>query len=310
MKKICFILILACSSLLFVMSGCKKDSSSTEIDLTSDVTYQTDDQAMFSAEDDAVSDDINGVLETDPLLGGKTNIDTCNVTITRDSTLLKRFVILTYSGNNCSGTRTRQGVVKLGMNKNTKWKNAGAEISVEIQNLKITRLRDNKSLVLNGTKILTNVSGHLLRELITGGVSNIVHTVASSNMSATFDNGTSRQWQIAKQRTFTYNTGFVISVTGTATVDGATNVAVWGTNRFGQSFSTRVINPMVIKADCDYRIVSGKLLHTKLTRDITVTFGLDASGNPTSCPGSANPYYFKAEWTSLNGTAYSIIKPY
>ncbi len=310
MKRMRIVLIVASSFLFLIMTGCKKESKTAEIDLTSDVTYQTDDQAMFSAEDDAVSDDINGILESDPQLGGKTTVDTCNVTITRDSTLLKRFVILTYSGNNCNGTRTRQGVVRLGMNKNTKWKNTGAEISVEIQNLKITRLRDNKSLVLNGTKTLTNVSGHLLRELITGGVSNIVHTVVSSNMSATFDNGTSRQWQIAKQRTFTYNTGFVISVTGTASVDGATNVAVWGTNRLGQSFSTRVINPLIVKADCDYRLVSGKLLHTKLTRDITVTFGLDASGNPTGCPGSANPYYFKAEWTSISGTANSIIKPY
>ena len=310
MKRFSLFLLLGCSLLFFALNGCKKDSGSSEIDLTSDVTYQTDDQAMFSAEDDAVSDDINGVLESDPLLGGRTNADTCNVTITRDSSLLKRFVVITYSGNNCNGTRTRQGVVRLGMNKNTKWKNAGAEISVEIQNLKITRLRDNKSLVLNGTKILTNKDGHLLRELITGGVNSIVHTVASSNMSATFDNGSSRQWQIAKQRTFTYSNGFVISVTGTATVDGATNVAVWGTNRLGQSFSTRIIAPLVIKADCDYRLVSGKLLHTKLTRDITVTFGLDASGNPTGCPGSANAYYFKAEWTSITGTAHSIIKPY
>lgn len=310
MKRFSVILMVACSSLLFVMNSCKKDKTGSETDLTSEITYQADDQAMFSTEDDAVSDDINGVLESDPLLGGKTSVDSCNVTITRDSTLLKRFVVLTYHGNNCSGTRTRQGIVRLGMLKNTKWKNAGAEMSVEIQNLKITRLRDNKSLVLNGTKAITNVSGHLLRELITGGATSIVHTVASSNMSATFDNGTSRQWQLAKQRAFTYNNGFVISVTGTATVDGATNVAVWGTNRLGQAFSTRIVTPLVIKADCDYRVVSGKVEHTKLTRDIMVTFGLDASGNPTGCPGSGNAYYLKAEWTSLTGVAHSIIKPY
>lgn len=288
-------------------TSCKKNDK--EIDLTSDVTYQSDDEAMFSAEDNAISDEINGVMEDDRLLGGRTAGDTCNVTITRDSTPLRRFIVFNYNGNNCNGTRSRKGIVRVGILKTVRWKDLNAEITVEIQNLKITRLSDNKSLVLNGTKTIKNVTGHLLRELISGSISNIKHEVTSSNMSATFDNGTSRTWQIAKQRSFTYNNGLIISITGIATVDGATNVAVWGTNRLGQLFSTRIINPIVIKGDCGFRVTSGKLEHTKLTREITVTFGLDASGNPTGCPG-ANPYYFKAEWTSANGTQFSVIKPY
>ena len=307
MKRIYVILMLAVSTTLFTLGGCKKNSN-TETDLTSDVTVQTDDHAMFSGEDDAVSDDVNVALESNVLLSGKTAGDTCGLTVTYDSTLLKRVVTLTYNGTNCSGTRTRKGVVKLSIAKNTKWKNAGASIEVEVANLKITRLSDNRSLVLNGTKTITNVSGHLFWELATSSVSSIVHTVSSSNMSATFDNGTSRQWQIAKKRTFTASAGqLVISVTGTGGTTG--DVAVWGTNRLAQDFSTRIITPMVVRQDCNWRLVSGKIEHTKLIRPITVTFGLDASGNPTSCPGTG-AYYFKAEWTSLAGATYSVIKPY
>ncbi len=307
MKRIYVILMLAASTTLFAVGGCKKNNTDTETDLTSDVTVQSDDHAMFSAEDDAVSDDVNGALESNTLLSGKTAADTCGVTVSYDSTTIKRVVTLNYHGTNCSGTRSRNGVVKISILKNLRWRNAGAYVEVEIDSLKITRLSDNKSLVLNGTKKITNFSGHLLWELATSGVSSIVHTVTSSNMSATFDNGTSRLWQIAKKRTFTYDNGFVISVTGTSGTTG--DVAVWGTNRLGQDFSTRITAPMVVKQSCNFRLVSGQIEHTKLLRPITVTFGLDASGNAvSSCPTGA--YYFKAEWTSLLGAAHSVIRPY
>ena len=310
MKRIYVILMLAASTTLFTLGGCKKGSNTTETDLTSDVTVQTDDHAMFSSEDDAVSDDVNATLELDPLFSGKNTSTLCNATVVKDTTGLVKSMTITYNGPNCQNTRNRVGVVVFSMTKNTKWKDAGAALTVSIQNLKITRIADSKSLTLNGTKSITNVSGKLLKDLINpaAGVTTVVHTVTSSNMSATFDNGTSRQWQIAKKRTFTASAGqLVISVTGTG---GTTSdVAVWGTNRLAQDFSTRIITPMVVRQDCNWRLVSGKIEHTKLTRPITVTFGLDASGNPTGCPGTG-AYYFKAEWTSLAGATYSVIKPY
>lgn len=309
MKRFYFLLMLVTSTTLLTLSGCKKDNTTAEIDLTSDVTIHSDDHAMFSAEDDAVSDDINLAVASESAFSGKaakTNSVICDATVIRDSTLLTRSLVITYNGSNCSGTHTRTGVVTLTMNKNVRWKDVGAVLTVNIQNLKITRTRDSKSLTLNGTKTIKNATGHLLTELAT--FSPILHLINSSNMSATFDNGTSRQWQIAKQRQFNYNNGVVISLTGTGGT-GA-DVAVWGTNRLGQEFSTRIIEPLVIRQDCNFRLVSGKVEHTKLARPITVTFGLDASGNATSCPGASAYYYYKAEWTSLLGVAHSVIKPY
>lgn len=308
MKRIYVIMMFAASATLFTLGGCKKSSNNNETDLSSEVTTQTDDHAKFSNDDDAVSDDINTTIEQEPTFTGRTNSILCNATVVKDTTGLIRRMTITYNGANCQGTNTRVGVVVLSIPKSMKWKTAGAELNISIQNLKITRIADNKSLTINGTKTITNVSGNLLKDLFnpTSGVTSIVHTVSSSNMSATFDNGTNRLWQIAKKRTFSApNNQLVVSIEG----NSAGGVAVWGINRLGQDFSTRIINPLVIRQDCNWRLVSGKIEHTKLTRPITVTFGLDASGNPTGCPTTGG-YYLKAEWTSLSGNAFSVIRPY
>ena len=141
---------------------------------------------MFSAQDDAVSDDINTTLESDNVLGGKTTGLICNATVVRDTTsTTTNTITITYAGANCQGNVTRTGVVTLSMAKHTRWKDVGAVLTVSAQNLKINV--GTKTLTLNGTKTITNVTGHLLKDL--ASFSPIIHTITSSNMSASFDNG-------------------------------------------------------------------------------------------------------------------------
>jgi hypothetical protein len=189
------------------------------------------------------------------------------------------------------------------------WKNAGAAVTITFQNLKITRLRDNKSITINGSHVYTNVSGGLLINLATLGT--ITHSITSSNMSITFDNGSQRNWQVAKQRVFTYNSGVVITTTGTHTDGSNTGIAEWGTNRFGGAFATSILEPLVVRQDCNFRLTSGKVKHTTTTPAATgtATFGLNANGDPTSCPGSGT-YYFKIVWTGPNGNTITVIRPY
>jgi hypothetical protein len=66
---------------------------------------------------------------------------------------------------------------------------------------------------------------------------------------------------------------------------------------------------MVIRQDCDFRLVSGEVTHGKLIADVVVTFGLNAAGEPTTCPG-AGTYYFKAVWKGVNGQTKTVILPY
>lgn len=189
----------------------------------------------------------------------------------------------------------------------THWKDAGAVLTVNIQQLKITRVRDNKSIIINGTKTITNVSGGRLSDLATRG--SITHTISGTALSVTFDNGTQRTWQEAKKRVFTYNNGIVITTTGMHTDGAVSGISEWGINRFGNAFVTAISQPLVVRQDCDYRLVSGEVTHGKLVADVVVTFGLNAAGEATSCPGTGN-YYFKIVWKGINGVTKTIILPY
>jgi len=128
-------------------------------------------------------------------------------------------------------------------------------------------------------------------------------------MSLTFDNGAQRSWQVAKQRVFTYNNGIVITSSGIHTEGNITNIAEWGINRFGHSFTCATTQPLIVKQDCNFRLVNGQVTHISGGMTATATFGLDENGNPVSCPGNAN-YYFKLVWTGPNGNSLIRIFPY
>ncbi len=201
----------------------------------------------------------------------------------------------------------RTGVIKVSIPAGVLWKNAGAQITITYINFKVTRISDGKSLTFNGAKVITNVSGGLLRNLATIGT--VTHTITSSGITITFDDGSQRTWQIAKQRVFTYNNGIVISTTGTHTDGSTTDIAEWGTNRFGNAFVTQVVDPMIIRQDCNWRLTAGHIRHSRLVRTVDVTFGLDANGNPTTCPG-LGAYYMKIVWVNAAGNTVTVILPY
>jgi hypothetical protein len=309
MKRPIHLLAIAFSFCL-LLNACKKDKLDRDVNET-EFTQQSDDQAKFTSDVDGIADDLNGVLETsNALLGRNTNVTAvCNATVVVDSISNPRTITITYNGPDCSGLRTRTGTVVASMPSNVKWKDAGAVLTVTITNLKITRVSDGKYITINGTHNITNVTGGRLRDLPSGIT--IIHTISSNNMNVKFDTSNlQRNWSVAKKRTFTYVAGSVnISTRGNATIAGNSNVAEWGTNRFGTAFVTSIQEPLVVKQDCNFRLTSGKVNHELLGRSLTATFGLDAQGNPTGCPG-ANPYYMKLVWTAANGQSYTVIRPY
>jgi hypothetical protein len=296
-------------SLSFIFSACQKNATS-ETDYSNESSVHSDDQSRFSGELDAVSDDADASIDATPGFTGRGDqVQTliCNATVVVDTISNPRTITITYNGNNCQNTRSRTGVVVISMAQGIRWRNAGAVVNVNIQNLRITRLSDNKSITINGTHTYTNVSGGLLINLPTLGT--ITHTLTSSNMSVTFDNNTQRTWQVAKQRVFTYNNGIVVTTTGTHAEGGITGIAEWGTNRFGHSFTTAITQPLVVRQDCNFRLTSGRVNHVTTAFNANVTFGLDANGNPTSCPGTGS-YYMKIVWTGPGGNSHTIIWPY
>ncbi|MFT3908769.1 MAG: hypothetical protein QM737_05045 [Ferruginibacter sp.] len=300
-------LVLAVAMVLSVsLISCKKDRNNDNTDLAT----QSDDQNAVAAGTDDIANDANDIAGSNSAFGkveGVTNI--CNTTATLDTVgALKRLTIV-YNGNNCQDTRRRVGTVVLTMPLAQHWGDQGAVLTIETQSLVITRLVDNKSITINGTMTVTNTSGGRV-VLLTTGSSAIVHNIASPGITVTFDNGSHRDWQVSKRRTFTYDGGIVIKTEGTHSAGGLDNISEWGTNRFGNAFTASITAPMIIRQDCSWRLTSGQITHDGALGTVVATFGLDATGNVTSCPGLGGNYYFKAVWTGNNGNVRTIIRPY
>lgn len=280
---------------------------STEMQTQSD-DYNTVTNNINEADNDATAA-IEASVSINGRMAGTMGLqDACGASMTIDSAATPKTITITYSGNNCAGTHARSGSIKVTLPNDMRWRNAGAAITVAFQNLTLTRLSDNKHITINGTQTLTNVSGGLLINLPT--LQTIVHTITSSNMSITFDGGAQRSWNISRMQTFTYDNGVVLKVSGTGDVlsGSSAHLAEWGTNRFGHAFSTAIREALTFRQDCNGRLTAGEIIHEGVgTSD--VTFGLNAAGEPTSCPGTGH-YYLKLVWTGANGVPHTIITPY
>jgi hypothetical protein len=308
MKARILSLVSLLTSLAIFFTACQKDSNPSS-DYSAESTTHSDDQNRFSGESEAAANDINLLIETTAGFGRGEGTQSliCDATIAVDTMSNPRTITITFNGTNCLGNRTRTGVIVVSIAQGVQWKNAGAIIHVTFHDFKITRVIDNKSITLNGTQTYTNVSGGLLINLPVLG--SITHTITSNNMSITFDNGAERNWQVARRRVFTYNNGIVITVTGMHAAGGITGIAEWGTNRFGHVFTTAISQALVLRQDCSFRLGAGKVTHSTSLFNATATFGLDANGNPTSCPGTGF-YYLKLEWTGIGGITHSVLIPY
>ena len=305
---------------LFVASftACKKDENNSKNDDSTDteVAVQSNDQSRFSSEIDAAVNDADFSMEnaagfTSRISQGQSLLpdSVCDANIAVDVASDPKTITITYNGGNCLGTRTRTGSVVIAMAQGVKWSDPGAHVTLTFHDLKITRVSDNKSITINGTQTYTNVSGGLLINLLSLGT--ITHLITSSNMSITFDDGTQRTWNVAKQRVYSFAGANVsVTVSGTHTEGTVTNIAEWGTNRLGHAFTSSTVQPVVIRSDCDFRIVSGEIKHTLPHVSADATFGLDSSGNPTSCPGAGGHYYFKIVYTGSGGNTITLIMPY
>ena len=118
MKKNALILSTTIFLLVVLFAACKKENSPAGNDNTAEASAQSDDQARFSSEVDAVANDADLALESSANFTGRMNgVQTiiCDATLVFDTVSNPRKITITYNGSNCWGTRTRSGVVVLSM---------------------------------------------------------------------------------------------------------------------------------------------------------------------------------------------------
>ena len=297
--------------LLTLFTACKKDDAPQQEDsAASETRIHTEDQNQVSATMDAVSLDLNVALESNATFGGRImGGDTiCGATIRFDTTLNSKKITITYNGNDCQGVVSRSGLVTVTIPSGVRWKDAGAALTVTYDNFKVIRLRDDKSVTLSGTYLLTNVSGGLLLQL--PDLNTVTHSVTGNNLTIQFNDSTLRSWNVARQSVYSYNNGLpFVSISGIHTDGAQTGIAEWGKNRFGNSFMTVITQPMVISSACNFRLISGQVQHKSVAGTATVTFGLDKNGAATSCPGSAS-YFYQLVWDGVAGGSKTFMVPY
>lgn len=296
-------LILASS--LFIFSSCKKENiQKGKSDSASMEQLSNDENNMEAVTDDALKD-VESVLSYQG--GGYKSLGSlpCNATLDSASVVNDTVTLfITYNGLSCNGNRSRTGQVEIRKRIGTHWGQAGASIQIRYIDFAVTKVATGRTITLNGVKIFENVSGGFIWQL--GLSRSTIIQKVSGNMQITFDNGDTRSWNIARQRTYTGSVGHLsMTVDGFGSSGEYSNLVTWGTNRNGEDFYTSIAQSIVHRESCGWDPVAGVKVHRIPAQDksATLTFGYNSSG--TLVTGDECPTHFRLDW--INGT-YSGTK--
>jgi hypothetical protein len=182
---------------------------------------------------------------------------------------------------------------------------AGATIIYKYINFTVTRVATNKSITLNGTKTLQNVNGGHRWQV--GTIIDSYVEKVSGSMQASFDNGTSRTWNVARQLTYTGTPAqLLLTIDGFGSAGEYQNLVVWGTNRQGEQFYTQITQSVVHRQVCEWNPVSGIKIHQipSDNKSATITFGFNDNNEPIT--GDECPTRYRVDWQKNNqsGTFY------
>lgn len=303
-KSIALLSLLAFSLLYF--SSCQKKNAELNDENTA-FAQKAEDEANIEGASAQMMDEVNQAIEDYPTAGkGMGPRPLCGGTVDT-SEKAQGIIYVNYDGTTICRGRIREGKIKIERIGNTKWTDVGAKRKLTLIDLKITNVGKNKSLTLNGTREITNVNGGTIKDMQTG--QSIVHQIRGK-MNVLFDNNTSREWNVARKRTFSLDSNKVITAenVGDTSIGGNANVVFWGKNRTGEDFLTST--PTAIKANstCGFdEPIAGVVHHHKMDRNFNLTFGVDKDGNSIS---SGCAFGYKIEFKNRKGEDVKLVKEY
>lgn len=298
------------------LTSCKKsESAADETVSTQDVNSVTN--AMHSTSDDAAA--AAGQVSSYKALGLGASWNTAGGNLLIDATITDTSstgIVITYGGNTACNGIVRSGTVTITNTGGIPWHEAGAQLTITYTNLMITDQQTGNSYTLNGSHLLTNVSGGLAWQVMAGLAPNttVTHQIQSSNMSIAFPNGTTRTWTVNRTRTWSSSgTGsaqtYTVSVSATA---GTGNVTETGTNRFGDAFTNSITSPIIAtNLSCEiWRPYTGTWTHVIGGNTLNVQFGTNNTGTqvgtPTYC-GTLGDYGYYITLTRGTGTRTRFV---
>jgi len=309
-KRLKFIAIFIALVTLNIL-GCKKDRTNdvTNPDTTS-LQQLSKDDAQFQASDDQITNDANDVLSETSMAQIKAVEDSLpgNCSITMDTINDTLRINMAYSGPNNANTFIRNGTVIIKKRFGAKWQNAGTAVSYTYLNLAVTKVSSGKQFTFNGTRIWTDVTGGLIKNL-NGGTTTIEHQITGA-IKITFDNGTTETWNISRTTTWSgvYPSALSITVGGTGSVDGYSNLMEYGTNRNGEIFYTQINTPILYSEGCGWNPIWGVIVHQlpNVTKSATITYGYNSSDAIVAQGSCADNY--RMDW-NIKGTTGTIYLP-
>jgi len=306
-KKFSNLAIILVSAIVLTFASCTKDDlSQGTADTSSLEQLSADETNVESVLKDAESD-ITSVMSNNSGSFKSTSWRPCGASI--DSLAIANDTItirITFNGLTCNDKRSRTGKIELKTKVGTQWNQVGAAVVCKFIDFNVTRVATGKSVKLNGTKTIVNViGGHRWQvgTLITSYVERI-----SGSMQASFDNGTNRTWNIARQITYTGTPNqYILTIDGFGSTGNYQNLVVWGSNRQGEEFFTQITQSVVCRQACDWDPVSGIKIHQipSDTKSATITFGYNANNEPVT--GDECPARYRIDWQRNNNSGTSFL---
>jgi len=286
-------LVILLAGIVFFACSKKTPSFNNTKAFNEAIRIQADDQIRVSGELDAAINDIDSVL------GGATSVCGGTVYTAVDSADTALIVTISYSGATCNTLSTRAGTITILSRLGNSWTTASDSVTIGFTNYLVTRTSGTKRIKFNGSLNYKNISGDSLAGLAKGGTSPIVHTISGLNVNIVYDDSSTSRWQFGRQRSYTWNSGLVITTTGLDSANTIGGVADWGANRFGNSIVVvpAADTPWVISQSCGWRTTAGQATLYNPSGVSVLTMGLDTTGKPTGCPASGGTFYYKIAWT-------------
>lgn len=293
--------------LLAAAPGCRKDKENTPEPDAATVTQIEDDNDVKSEGDQANSDVTDALSNFATINGraavasGKKVICGCEIDSIGTRTIRLRYDGVTPCGN---PSRTRGGTITFQLVQGQQWRFPGSVVQITLTGFRVTRLRDQKSWTFNGVKYLTNVRGHLNWPGYLAGTDSLLYRERARDMSVAFSGGGSASYNIARTTSWRYvqyaNRNVIqFAALGDTTLEGKTSVDTWGTGRSGSTFVNQYLNRLVSDSYCGFwRPRSGKVVHTRQGGTITLTMGVNESGQPDTRDCA---YGWKVNWNLNSG---------
>lgn len=308
-------LAISATALVLTFTACKKDKDEPGEDLR-----VANDNAKVDTDIDMAFTDVNEAFSKSSIAQRVASPEDlqiwtppCGSSV--DTTLLQsdKQITFTFDNTTVCTNRIRSGKIIAKLIVGNRWSDADAVLKITFQNYSVTYVATDIQFVYNGTKTITNLTGGLVRNL--GAGTNVVEHKVRGNLSVTFEDGTQRNWWIARHNTYDYNAGNYRFITNgdtllanPDTVLAQIPYSIGGTTRYGTEFLYRTTAPIVLLAGCGWdRPVDGQRIVIHNGRGVTVTLGVDALGNPA---GGSCAYGYKIQWTRVNGQLGTAVIAY